>query len=63
MQLVLAKDRANRLLGEAESHRRALGARSPESRAKERFARSIEQSWSAIKASFDIDRRPRIPAS
>lgn len=63
LQLVLAQDRANRLLAEAESHRLAMSARKPGPGPIGRFARSVDRGWSAIRASFEIDRRPRIPAN
>jgi hypothetical protein len=62
LQLVLARDRANRLLAEAESHRQAMAARRPGPGPIDRFARSVDRGWSAIRASFENDRRPRIPA-
>lgn len=63
LQLALAQDRANRLLAEAESHRRAMAARPQRADARERLARSIDQGWTAFKSSFETDRRPRIPAN
>jgi hypothetical protein len=62
LQVALAQDRANRFLAEAENHRLAMSARRPGPGPIDRLARSVDRGWSAIRASFEIDGRPRIPA-
>ena len=62
MQLALAHDRINRLMAEAESHRRASAARADRPGAMDRMVQVIGQGLLSIGQSLKVDRRPQLPA-
>jgi len=58
----MATERISRYRAEADGHRRAKAARGQRAGAMDRLVMAMDQGLSAIRASLEVDRRPRIPA-
>ena len=58
----LVFEKMQRYQAEAAEHRRMKAARSDEPGAMDRMVQAIGRGLTAIRESFNVDRRPRIPA-